>query len=169
MHFQVPQFADVEDKIVGPLSLKQFLYIGSAIGLSMLLFFIVKLWLWVILSVFLIGGAIGLAMIKINGQPLVKIALSAIEFYWRPQTYVWQQEAEKRQAGEPSSGKAGSDFSIESIVSGMALKKSWQNLQTGSKAVASGGMWGSKIGPDRYEIVKKIAGDKQAAKRIDYR
>ena len=81
MQFQVPQFVDVEDKIVGPLTLKQFLYIGGAVGLSMLLFFIVKLWLWLILSIFMISGAVALAMIKINGQPLIRIATSAIGFY----------------------------------------------------------------------------------------
>lgn len=165
MQFQVPQFADVEDKIVGPLTLKQFLYIGAAAGLSLLLFFIVTFWLWLIFSIFIISGAVGLAMIKINGQPLIKMALSAIGFYWRPQTYVWQSE---KQGGAPSE-KTAEGFSLESIVSGMALKKSWQNLQTGSKVVASGGKWFGQKSQERYEIVKKIAGDRQAAKRIDYR
>src|SRR3989344_8002664 len=122
MQFQVPQFADVEDKIVGPLTLKQFLYIAAAAGLSLLLFFIVKFWLWLIMSIFMIAGAAGLAMIKINGQPLIKMALSAIEFYWRPQTYVWQSETQKKEGGGTSSGKPADGFSLENIVSGMALR-----------------------------------------------
>ncbi|MDO8664667.1 MAG: PrgI family protein [Candidatus Liptonbacteria bacterium] len=169
MQFQVPQFADVEDKIVGPLSLKQFLYIGSAVGLSMLLFFIVKLWLWIILSIFIISGAAALSMIKINGQPLIKIAISAIGFYWRPQTYVWQSETKKKQGDGSLSEKTAEGFSLENIVSGMALKKSWQNLQTGSKIVASGGKWFSQRNQERYEILKKITGERRAARRIDYR
>ncbi len=169
MQFQVPQFADVEDKIVGPLTLKQFLYIGSAVGLSMLLFFIVKPWLWLILSIFMIAGATGLAMIKINGRPLIKIATSAIWFYWRPQMYVWQSETQKKQDDGSLSGKTAEGFSLENIVSGMALKKSWQNLQTGSKVVASGGKWFGQRNQERYEILKKMAGDRQAARRIDYR
>ena len=169
MQFQVPQFADVEDKIVGPLSLKQFLYIGSAVGLSLLLFFIVKLWLWIILSIFIISGAAALSMVKINGQPLIKIAFSALQFYWRPQTYVWQSEARKKQTGASPSQKTAEGFSLENIVSGMALKKSWQNLQTGSKVVASGGRWFEQRNQERYEIVKKITGERQAARRVDYR
>ena len=166
MQFQVPQFVDVEDKIVGPLTLKQFLYIGGAVGLSMLLFFIVKLWLWLILSIFMISGAVALAMIKINGQPLIRIATSAIGFYWRPQTYVWQSENKKKEVSPAQKSEQG--FSLESIVSGMALRKSWQNLQTGSKAGSGEGGWIAKRGPERYEIVRKT-GERQAARRVDYR
>ncbi len=168
MQFQVPQYIDVEDKIVGPLTLKQFLYIGGAVGLSMLLFFIVKLWLWLILSIFMISGAVALAMIKINGQPLIRIAVSAIGFYWKPQTYVWQSENKKKETGLPAQ-KSEQGFSLESIVSGMALRKSWQNLQTGSKAGSGEGGWIAKRGPERYEIIKKITGERQAARRVDYR
>ena len=37
MQFKVPQFIDMEDKIVGPLTLKQFAYILGAGGFSFLL------------------------------------------------------------------------------------------------------------------------------------
>src|SRR3989344_4505704 len=133
----------------------------------MLLFFIVKLWLWLILSIFMISGAVALAMIKINGQPLIKIALSAIGFYWRPQIYVWQSETKKKDVSLAQKSEQG--FSLESIVSGIALRKSWQNLQTGSKAGSGEGGWIAKRGPERYEIVRKITGERQAARRVDYR
>ena len=66
MQFQVPQFVEVEDKIVGPLTLKQFLYVGGAVGASLLLFFVIQFWLWVILSVFIISGGVVLALLKIK-------------------------------------------------------------------------------------------------------
>ena len=34
MHFQTPQFIEIEDKIFGPLTLKQFIYLAGAAGLS---------------------------------------------------------------------------------------------------------------------------------------
>src|SRR3989344_4774963 len=166
MHFQVPEFVDVEDKTVGPLTLKQFLYVAAAFGLSMLLFFVVSLWLWFVLSVFLVGGAAALSMVKINGQPLVKIAIAAIGFYWRPQTYVWQSEKQKTKGAESPLEKFRQGFSLEKIVSGLALRKSWQNLQTGVKAPTSEGMWKAKRGEERYEIVKKITGDRKAERRV---
>ncbi len=165
MQFQVPQFVEVEDKIVGPFTLKQFLYIAGAVGISLMLFFVIKLWLWFILSVFIIAGAIALAIVKINGQPLIKVATSALWFYWKPQTYVWQQEEKK---AEKPAGEAKEEFSLENIISGIALKKSWQNLQTGTKA-AEMFHWGTKNLQQRYELVRKITGDKQMARRVDYR
>jgi hypothetical protein len=38
MRFQVPQFTDVEDKIVGPLTLKQFVYLAGAGGGCIILY-----------------------------------------------------------------------------------------------------------------------------------
>jgi len=168
MHFQVPQFVDVEDKIVGPFSLKQFLYIGAAVGISMLLFFIVKLWLWFILSIFIISGGVTLAMVKINGQPVIKIIMSAAGFYWRPQTYVWQQKKEKSAQGA-AGGKAEQGLSLENIVAGLSLRKSWQNLQTGTKVLASEGRWHVSRPRERYEVIQKITGERKAVKRVDYR
>ncbi|MEK7546864.1 MAG: PrgI family protein [Patescibacteria group bacterium] len=110
MQFQVPQFIDVEDKIVGPLTLKQFLYIASGAGLSLLLFFIVQAWLWFILSIFIISGAVTLSMVKINGQPLMKTVVSAIGFYWRPQTYVWQPENKKSKKQSRHLKNSAKDF-----------------------------------------------------------
>ena len=34
MRFQVPQFIEVEDKIFGPFTLKQFIYMAGGCGLS---------------------------------------------------------------------------------------------------------------------------------------
>lgn len=168
MQFQVPQFVEVEDKIVGPLTLKQFLYIGAAVGLSMLLF-VVQLWLWIILSVFIIGGGAALALIKINGQPVVKVIMSAIGFYWHPQTYVWQEKKERVAQPGAKKEEAGQGASFENIVAGMSLRKSWQNLQTGTKVLASDGRWHVARPKERYEVVQKITGERKAVKRVDYR
>lgn len=168
MRFLVPQFIEVEDKIVGPLTLKQFLYIGSSVGLSLLLFFIVQPWLWLILSILMISGAAVLSLVKVNGQPFIKVIISAIGFYWRPQTYVWQ-EKQKSTVKSPETEKSENNLSLEKIVAGISLKRSWQNLQTGSKVVAEEGRLKARRISERYEIVHKISGDRQAARRVDYR
>jgi hypothetical protein len=36
MQFQVPQFLDVEDKIIGPFTIKQFLYLAGGAGFAYL-------------------------------------------------------------------------------------------------------------------------------------
>src|SRR3989344_3278358 len=84
MQFQVPQYYEVKERIVGPLTLQQFFYIAAACGLSFFFFFAFEFWLWFIVSVFLIGFATALALIEINGQSLTKILFSAFFYYWRP-------------------------------------------------------------------------------------
>ena len=169
MQFQVPQFIEVEDKIVGPLTIKQFGYVAGAAGLSFLLFFTVATWLWFILSIVLFGAAVGLAFVKINGQPLIRIGLSAFSFYWQPQTYVWQPEHPEL----PKTGLALQAFaegiSLERIVSGLSLRNAWQSIQTGTKTLAEQGHREFKRAKDRYEIIQKISGERRAAKRVDYR
>ena len=167
MQFQVPQFIETEDKIIGPLTLRQFAYVLAAAIPSVALYFIIQTWLWAIISIFLGGAASGLAFGKINGRSLINIIVSAFGFYWSPQTYVWQPE-------HPEIKKDGGAIkqetpALENILSGLALRKAWQNLQTGTKF--SGKQFFNKTQEvqKRYQIFQKASGDRQAAKRIDYR
>lgn len=94
MQFQVPQFIETESKIVGPLTLKQFLYIAAAFLFCFFMFFILKTFAWVVLTVIVGIITFALAFIRVNGRPLTVILKSAIGYLWQPKTYVW----EKRQA-----------------------------------------------------------------------
>lgn len=90
MQFQVPQFLDVEDKIFGPLTLKQFLYVAGAGGVSFMLFFALEEWLWLICTVIVGIIAITLAFVKFNGRPAIYMFLSALKYAWFPKLYLWQ-------------------------------------------------------------------------------
>ena len=88
MQFQVPQFIETEDKIIGPFSIKQFIYVGAAIGISFMLYFTVQAWLWIALSLIVVGlalalntvlavalgGAIPLVLKRLNIDPAVAAA-----------------------------------------------------------------------------------------------
>lgn len=168
MQFQVPQFIETEDKIVGPLSLRQFLYVGAGAGLAGMLYFMLQTWLWAIFAVVLVGGAVAIAFVKIQGRPLARVILSAFNFYWNPQTYVWQPEHPRPLKGGVAQEKSGGGgFSLEKIAAGMALHKSWENLQTGERM--SDKQFAEEKLSGRYQIFQKMAGDRQAARRVDYR
>jgi hypothetical protein len=89
--FQVPQFIDVEDKIIGPLTLKQFLFLAGAGIIIFILYSILQFWLWIIISIVFAGAGMGFAFVKINGQPLSKVALNGLKYLIRPRLYVWQR------------------------------------------------------------------------------
>src|ERR1700722_16187955 len=112
MQFQVPQFIETEDKIVGPLTLRQFAYMGVAFLLSAVLYFTVELWLCIIGAIIFFSIAFAFSFVKIEGRSFANVILSAFHFYWKPQTYVWQPEhptiilPKKIDADEKSSGLA---------------------------------------------------------------
>jgi len=166
MQFQIPQFIDVEDKIIGPLTIKQFLYIAGAGAIIFILYLVVQPWLWFVLSAIVLGIGVGLAFFKINGQPLPKIILLALNYYIKPQTYVWQTENSKLPKEE---GLKEEGFSLEKLMSGFALKSARRYVETGSHAAedAPGGVKGKS--KESYQIFRNITGERRAAKRVDYR
>src|SRR5262245_46040802 len=92
MQYQVPQFIETEDKIVGPFTLRQFGYFVGAGAISFFLYFSLQTKLWVFVTVLLAGAAGALAFLKVNGRPLTATILSFISFYWQPRLYTWKSE-----------------------------------------------------------------------------
>jgi hypothetical protein len=166
MQFQVPQFIETEDKIVGPFTLRQFIYVGVAGLASVVLYFSVATWLWFILTIILLGLAIGVSFVKVEGRPLGNVILSAFGFYWKPQTYIWKSEEQSITAGQKTKKEEGG-ISLEKIIAGAALHKRWENLQTGQKTPENKVVENKMT--TRYQIFQKISGAKEAAKRVDYR
>ncbi len=170
MQYQVPQFIETEDKVVGPFSLRQFAYVGAASVVSGIAYFLLQTWLFFIVALIFIGGSLALSFIKINGRPLIKVGLSAFNFYWKPQMYVWKPDhpiAPQR----PVHTVARELPPIETIASGSSLHKSWENLQTGTPAVkkTSDRQFIEKKMAERYQIFQRQSGDRAAARRVDYR
>ncbi len=89
MRFQVPQFIETETKIVGPFTLKQFLYLASGASLIFILQYIVGFVLLIILGLPIAVSAIALAFYKIDGIPLPQYLLIALSFMSGPKKYVF--------------------------------------------------------------------------------
>jgi len=104
--FQVPQFIDIEDKIIGPLTLKQFMFLAGAGIIIFILYSVLQFWLWIIVSIVIAGAGLGFAFVKINGQPLSKVAVNGLKYLIRPRLYVWQRgQAKKSIAPKPAEPK----------------------------------------------------------------
>ncbi|MDP1718963.1 MAG: PrgI family protein [bacterium] len=90
--FQVPQFIDAEPKIVGPLTIKQFAYVGIAGMLSFMLFFFLKLAIWLPVTIVLGLIACTFAFLKYNGRPFIVLFINAALYIWKPKLYLWQRQ-----------------------------------------------------------------------------
>ena len=172
MQYQVPQFIDTEDKLVGPFSLRQFMYVGAAGMISAICYFFLQMWLFVIVAIITLGGALALSFLKINGRPLIKVITSGFNFYWKPQIYVWKPDHPAMpQRRTPTVTAVRELPPLQTIASGDSLHKSWENLQTGTPAKdkESDRQFVEKKMSERYQIFQRQSGERAAARRVDYR
>ncbi len=93
MQFQVPQFLDVEDKVVGPLTIKQFLYSAGGIGMGYMIFRFVP-WGLVAFIPALAVAAFGLALgfYRVNNRPFIDFVEAGFYFLMSERLYVWRQQ-----------------------------------------------------------------------------
>ncbi len=171
MQYQVPQFIDTEDKVVGPFSLRQFAYVGVAGLVSAIAYFFLQTWLFLIIALVLVGGSLALSFIKINGRPLIKVATAALDYYWKPQIYVWKTENPIATTSPHAPSAVRELPPIQTIAQGNSLHKSWENLQTGTPEAKemSARQFIEKKMAERYQIFQRDSGDRMAARRVDYR
>jgi len=91
MQFNIPQFIEVEDKIVGPFTLKQFLYLAGAGVFLFFVWYFFKFWVFILFAIPVGGFAVALAFVKINGRPLINYLTAFISYMKKPRLYVWKK------------------------------------------------------------------------------
>ncbi|MBI4022512.1 MAG: PrgI family protein [Candidatus Andersenbacteria bacterium] len=91
MRFQVPQFVDIEDKIIGPLTLKMFAYYAVAGMLLVPLYVSLDISLFITLGLPIVGVAALFAHVRIQGQQLIWVLVHATTFYVNPRVYLWRR------------------------------------------------------------------------------
>lgn len=99
MEYQVPQFIEVEDKIFGPFTLKQFVYIAGGVGLCAILILYLPFIFGIILALPIAAFTAALAFYKVNNKPFVEIMEAAFNYYIGNRLYLWKKE--KPQAPTP--------------------------------------------------------------------
>lgn len=109
MRFQVPQFIEIEDKIFGPLTIKQFIYIAGGAGLSFMIFRFLYLPLAILLIIGVLGLSLALAFYQINSKPLIFMMQSAFSYFFSSKLYLW-----KKKDKSPEKAKAITDGKLPS-------------------------------------------------------
>ena len=71
MRFQVPQFIDVEDKIFGPLTLKQFIYVAGGASITLVTTTFFGVFLGIIIASPILLRSLALAFYKIKSLIVV--------------------------------------------------------------------------------------------------
>ncbi len=97
MQFQVPQFIEVEDKIFGPLTFKQFIYITGGAGCAYLLYRVLPIYIAGPLILGAGGLAAALAFLQWNGRPFIIGIENAFYFLVHSKLYLWNNKRKSKQ------------------------------------------------------------------------
>jgi hypothetical protein len=95
MQFKVPQFIDIEDKVFGPLTFKQFAYLAGGAGFAYLSVRFFPWFIAIVLAPAFIGFALALAFFKYNDKPFIFTVESFIKYYLRSRLYLWKAQPKK--------------------------------------------------------------------------
>lgn len=123
MQFRVPQFIDIEDKIFGPFTFKQFAYILGAGGFGFILWSLIPIKIIAIIFIVPVSGFfLALAFFKVNDRPFVEVVENFLKYHSNNKIYVWQQSMPKEITKDPISSKIQS--ANESVSKNILLPKS---------------------------------------------
>mgnify|MGYP001562304352 FL=1 len=92
MRFQLPQFIETEIKIIGPFTLKQFLWVASGVVFLFLDFSIFTGIIAIAIAIPIVGIAGAFAFLKIDDMPLINYIANMLSFSFGPKKYLYEDE-----------------------------------------------------------------------------
>lgn len=100
MRYQVPQFIEVEDKIFGPLTLKQFLYVAGGASISFMIWTIFPRFFALLLIIPVAIFFLALAFYKVNDRPFLISVENGLKYLTKSKLYIWKREEKMPQKKE---------------------------------------------------------------------
>lgn len=94
--FTVPQFIEHKTKIIGPLTFRQFIFIGAAGGFCLIFYFTAPFFVFVLVAMMIMPIGAALAFLKSGGRSLPIVLKNFFGFSLAPKMYLW-----KRKVGLP--------------------------------------------------------------------
>jgi len=91
--FTVPQFIDVENQIIGPITTRQFMILLAGAIIIAISYKLVDFSLFVTIAVIVLIICATLAFVKINGRPFHLFVLNIIQTWRRPGIRIWNNQA----------------------------------------------------------------------------
>lgn len=98
MQFKVPQFLEIEDKIFGPFTFKQFVYLVGGAGLCYILYKSLGILISIIPIFGIAGITLALTFYRPNGKPFVNMIEAGIRYAMRDKLYIWKKHLDKVKA-----------------------------------------------------------------------
>lgn len=125
MQYSVPQFVDVEDKVIGPLTIRQFLWLLAGAGIALVVWLLLPTIVAIILTIPVAGLAGTFAFYKVNGMTFNIYITNLFSFAVKPKERVWKRAVamdvkvipETKKATKEKKYKVGlNDVSLNELV-----------------------------------------------------
>jgi hypothetical protein len=96
MRYELPQFIDVEDKLFGPLTFKQFIYLlgGGAICYICYTLFPLSVAVFFIVPVGALSAA--LAFYRLNTRPFIEVLQNFVSYTFKPKSFLWKRDTSQK-------------------------------------------------------------------------
>ncbi len=125
MQFQMPRFLDIEDKVIGPLTFKQFIYLGGGAGLAYVAYSYLGLTFgFVFIALFLFLG-ISLSFWKPNNRSAITMFQAFLTHYTKNRMYVWQRPTKAERLKKEEGDKKEQKPIVKKIDHGRIESLAW--------------------------------------------
>ncbi len=91
MRFKVPKDVDIEDRIVGPLTVKQLVWLGGGGGICLLLWKLIEFQVFVFVGIVIMSLSAAFAFVRPYNQSLVAFCGSVLLYLSKPKLYIWRR------------------------------------------------------------------------------
>lgn len=126
MQFQVPQFIEIEDKIFGSLTFRQFVYLIGGAGLSYILFSLpLPLFIRLLCILPVAGFALALAFYQINNKPFIFTVEAAFKYFFSQRLYLWQKQPKQKKAATSEDSGAQTPVFVPKLSDSKLREISW--------------------------------------------
>ena len=127
MQFKVPQFLDIEDKIFGPFTFSEFVYLAGGAGLCFVLYKTLELLLGLIPMLIIAGLSLALTFYRPNEKPLIDMLEAGVKYVIQDKLYIWKKQRkevtkEKAQMSQAEADKIRENHARMHSLSGSKLR-----------------------------------------------
>ena len=123
MRFEVPQFIEIEDKIFGPFTWRQFVYLMGGGGIGLVLFLTTSFFIFVLIGLPVAGLAFLLAFYPINNRPFSVFLENAMKYFSSTRLYRWRKHHSAVYTNEPDKtglgDEAATNFALPTSSGGL--------------------------------------------------
>ncbi len=95
MRFEVPQFINVEDKLFGPFTFKQSLYLVGGGGMIFIIYKLLPTFVTFILGAPIAAFSLALVFYKPNGRPFMRMVEAFVIYTFTQKFYLWRRKDQR--------------------------------------------------------------------------